>query len=351
MPPLVIYKQAPRPETPPPLVIRERPPTPPHQPCEPLVIERRIPAEPQPRKIIIEHLPTPPPKPRDIILEKWLPKECLPRTVYVQKAATSPRFVTAALNGSSSYHQYQPSQSQSGAYAKSYYEIVDPKQKQELYEVMDRSRAGGSGAGKRIIRHLVKPRRSTSNELSYSPSSQQQPIYSPVNFIQQQQQHHALVCQQQQPDIYCLPHQQQQQQQLLQQQKKPKVTGYRIIRQIIPGPNATAADIEKALARSQRISSTYANSKRIYSPSFETNNQPIYSASNSTASPAFGHPPPVTVMQTGSKPNHRTVFVQQAAYSPHNIYAMKETAPPPPPPPPGMHKKEVYRSSSIDNFL
>jgi len=31
--------------------------------------------------------------------------------------------------------------------------------------------------------------------------------------------------------------------------KSQKVAGYRIIRQIIPGPNSTAAEIEKALAR------------------------------------------------------------------------------------------------------
>lgn len=31
--------------------------------------------------------------------------------------------------------------------------------------------------------------------------------------------------------------------------KSQKVAGYRIIRQIIPGPNSTAAEIEKALER------------------------------------------------------------------------------------------------------
>ena len=70
-PPLIIYKQAPRPETPPPLVIRERPPSPLQQPTEPFVIEKRIPYQQRERKVIIEHLPAPPAKPRDIILEKW----------------------------------------------------------------------------------------------------------------------------------------------------------------------------------------------------------------------------------------------------------------------------------------
>ncbi len=70
-PPLIIYKQAPRAETPPPLVIRERPPSPLDQPTEPLIIEKRVPAKNYQRKVIIEHLPAPPPKPRDIILEKW----------------------------------------------------------------------------------------------------------------------------------------------------------------------------------------------------------------------------------------------------------------------------------------
>lgn len=45
------------------------------------------------RKIIIEHLPAPPPKPRDIILEKWLPPRAdsvqQPRQVFIQKAQPS----------------------------------------------------------------------------------------------------------------------------------------------------------------------------------------------------------------------------------------------------------------------
>ena len=70
--PLVIYKQAPRPETPPPLVIRERPPSPLVQLNEPLIIEKRVPYQhDNRRRVIIEHLPPPPTKPRDIILEKW----------------------------------------------------------------------------------------------------------------------------------------------------------------------------------------------------------------------------------------------------------------------------------------
>lgn len=109
LPPLVIYKQAPRPATPPPLIIRERPPSPLCTPTDPLIIERRVAVPERHRKIIIEHLPAPPPKPRDIILEKWLPRESLasqPRAVYVQKAApaTTTTTVSPSQLAAGTYH-------------------------------------------------------------------------------------------------------------------------------------------------------------------------------------------------------------------------------------------------------
>lgn len=188
LPPLVIYKQAPRAATPPPLVIRERPPTPIQTSQDPLVIERRVVAPKEQRKIIIEHLPAPPAKPRDIILEKWLPKEQPARQIYVQKAVCRPTF------------------------QRPIYEIVDAQQqtqhkpRRDIYEIMEKPRSLNKKTSKKYMK------RSDSNEFIYSPRK----VYSPLNSLQQVQPY------QQQQEVYCTS----------QQIRKPKVAGYRIIRQV-----------------------------------------------------------------------------------------------------------------------
>ena len=187
LPPLVIYKQAPRAATPPPLVIRERPPTPIQTSQDPLVIERRVVAPKEQRKIIIEHLPAPPAKPRDIILEKWLPKEQPARQIYVQKAVCRP------------------------AYQRPIYEMVDAQQqthkpRRDIYEIMEKPRSLNRKASKKYVK------RSDSGEFVCSPRK----VYSPLNSLQQVQPY------QQQQEVYCTS----------QQIRKPKVAGYRIIRQV-----------------------------------------------------------------------------------------------------------------------
>lgn len=63
--------------------------------------------------------------------------------------------------------------------------------------------------------------------------------------------------------------------------KQAKIAGYRIIRQIIPGPNSTPIDIEKALARSQKVSCTvYTSHNQACSPFYENSRyQSSYSSS------------------------------------------------------------------------
>lgn len=301
----MIYKQAPRPETPPPLVIRERPPSPLNHPREPLIIERRIaaPTQSQPRKIIIENLPAPPPKPRDIILEKWLPtKDSTPqRPVYYQKAYKS------------------MTQSQLFSNQKPVYEIVDQRvstrdQHQHVshYEYLDPSQSN-----KKLYKQIAS-KQTDHSEMIYGPVTGA-PLYSSPS----QSMHQAFA---QPSEIYYTPN----------PNRKSKVAGYRIIRQIIPGPNSTPADIEKALARSQRISTVYPNQRKNYSPSFELNNSfqyPIYSASGSQNNYEYFYSP----SKSSSKHVGNTNMVNTAMHStyvPHNIYT----------------KNDIYRSSSIDNF-
>jgi len=52
-------------------------------------------------------------------------------------------------------------------------------------------------------------------------------------------------------------------QQAMPKYNRPRLAGYRIIRQIIPGPNATPADIEKAIIRSQQLGEKSSYSKYV----------------------------------------------------------------------------------------
>lgn len=285
LPPLVIYKQAPRAATPPPLIIRERPPTPIEVPKEPLVIEKRV-SVPEPnRKVIIEHLPPPPPKPRDIILEKWLPREPAPRSVYVQK-------------------------SKEICYQKPVYEVFENKSSRHGH----RANSMEKEASKKSV-----TRRSNSNEPVYH-SNPPNAVYSNKN------------------------------------SKHAKIAGYRIIRQIIPGPNSTSNDIEKALARSQKVSCTvYSSHNQAYSPFYENSRyQSCYSncaqktpvcvsSYTNKCSPNIYTPPSscYSVLNYSSHPKARQVSVQQC-YMPQKINFNKMTK--------NYKCKEIYRSSSFDRI-
>jgi hypothetical protein len=234
LPPLVVYKQLPREKTPPPLIIREKPPTL-SQPTEPLVIERRVPApEPLPRRVIVEQLPPPPQKPRDIILEKWLPREPPKRAVVVQKVQQPVSYQNARPTqyyNTTTYPNYDYARQTTQYYGNQYnpnYDYVDPSKM----------------ATKRIIRHVIRPVKHGSSYVD--------PTYDRGQYSQ-------VVPEQ------VLPHPIYSTQHYVQRPHKPQVTGYRVIRQIIPGPNATGEDIERALARSKNLDASYTSHSRHHS--------------------------------------------------------------------------------------
>jgi hypothetical protein len=295
LPPLVVYKQLPREKTPPPLIIREKPPTL-TQPTEPLVIERRVPApEPQPRRVIVEQLPPPPQKPRDIILEKWLPREPPKRAVVVQKI--QPPAITYQNARQSSYYNPVPHQN---------YDYVEPHRQvyanrlNSNYEIVEQ---GGRAPTKRIIRHVIRP---IKHGNSYA-----EPIYD------SSQQYRQVMHEQLPP-----PHPIYSTHQYVQRQSKPQITGYRIIRQIIPGPNATNADIERALARSQNVDS-YARQSRHHSGTGQYTTTDINSYGRQRV---YSQSPPYV-------PHGRTSYASQAQQQP--FYSSQNYIDP-----------NVYRSSS-----
>ncbi len=219
---MIIYKQAPRPETPPPLVIRERPPSPLNQPTEPFIIEKRVAAPRcEQRKVIIEHLPAPPAKPRDIILEKWLPRAPpTERTIYYQK-----------LN------QKRPT----------FYEILD---KRDHYDVMDALSLPPAICASSSKHQQHKKAAAVANAgAAAAPAGT---YYSTKKFCNSGDQfiyESSLLNNNSVTNLSS--HQQPTTESIYYSGKKsnPKIAGYRIIRQIIPGPNSTPAEIEKALAR------------------------------------------------------------------------------------------------------
>ena len=344
--PLVIYKQAPRPATPPPLVIRERPPTPIEQSMEPLIIEKRISAPEKPRKIIIEHLPAPPPKPRDIILEKWLPKEPPPRSVIYQKTSYPTRPVYEVIDAN---NLKQPS---------------NMRQRRDIYELFDKQQ-------QKLPSNLVKQqdlsKRSNSNDqLIYNmPASSN--IYSSNSFkssSQPVQQAPILFsskgANEASPrrnffninDLY----------QLNNNNNKSRLAGYRIIRQIIPGPNSSEADIERAIARSQYVNtSSYAPvpqpppqiqhvQRRVYSPysDFNAISTPLdYKYRPTGSNSAFYYKslpqPPVGLFQTGQCPAYRqTALPNFNGYYPivNQRYNMNHPR----------KISEIFKSCSFENF-
>lgn len=226
---------------------------------EPLVIERRVACPDRGRKVIIQHLPAPPPKPRDIILEKWLPKEAASqhhhqRQIYLQKGSSVP------LGNYRHHHHHQHHQpvfsqtQQPYVYSKPIYEEFDQSKhprRGEIYEMIDRGLSQSLNGIKPPP--LGKPmKHSDSSEMLPPP---QPKVYAPhgSSFYSTAgpspyQKHHA-------------PHAA-----TSEVKKQPKVAGYRVIRQIIPGPHSSQADIDRALSRgsSQRSNNSSVHHKQPY---------------------------------------------------------------------------------------
>jgi hypothetical protein len=359
--PLVIYKQAPRPITPPPLVIRERPPTPIETPMEPLIIEKRISVPDKPRKIIIEHLPAPPPKPRDIILEKWLPKDPPPRSVIYQKSNYPTRPVYEVIDNNNVKQS------------------PNMRQKRNIYEVFDQKQP-------KISSKQQSSRRSNSNDqLIYNmqPSN----IYSSNSFKSTAQPvHQAPILFSSKGaneanhrrnffninELYQLNNNNNNNNNNINNNtnnnnnnynsnnNKSRLAGYRIIRQIIPGPNSSEADIERAIARSQYVNtSSYAPvqqptpqihhvQRRVYSPysDFNSISAPYRPASNSAYYYKSLPHPPVGLYQTGQCPAYRQTAALPAinhGYYPifneryNNINHPRKIS-------------EIFRSCSFENY-
>jgi hypothetical protein len=85
------------------------------------------------------------------------------------------------------------------------------------------------------LQQVPKPNLAQSNSVQLSNNNNKNPRFFNIN------------------DLYG-----QQQQVTMSANNNPKsrVAGYRIIRQIIPGPNSTEADIERAIARSQFVNTS-----------------------------------------------------------------------------------------------
>ena len=173
-------------------------------------------------------------------------------------------------------------------------------------------------------------RRSNSNEMVYCPQKVYSPHASPQMAPPHIQQQHQHSYQHQSSDSYG-PGQHGHQQQHPQTGRSPKVAGYRIIRQIIPGPHSTQAEIERALARGSASSSA---------------------SQHRTPGPAGGHhgkhgSQPTYVMNSHGGTAYETK--PQKVYSPHNLYCNHRA--------PSIYRKHstvdngaMHRSSSIENF-
>jgi hypothetical protein len=252
LPPVIIYKQAPRAPTPPPLVIREKPPTP-VEVGEPIVIERRVPApKPEARRVVVEEIPAPPAKPRDIILEKWLPRDAnvVKRPVVLEKLKEKPPKPPVY-----DYVETKPAIYQTHQHYDYHY---DPKytyhyrqQPAPTYDVINDK----VKTGKRVVKQIIRPE---PRYYDYTDNYHHQSIPAGYNVYNSHNQYQYQYPNQYQ-NTYNVP-----------KYNKPNIAGYRIIRQIIPGPNATSADIQKAILRSQKIgqqsnSRKYTDSYREFS--------------------------------------------------------------------------------------
>ena len=236
LPPVIIYKQAPRSATPPPLVIREKPPTP-VQVGEPIVIERRVPApKPEARRVVVEEIPAPPPKPRDIILEKWLPRDAnmVKRPVVLEKLKEKPPKPPVYDYVETKPVVYQTHQQYDYQYDPKY-SYHYSQQPVPTYDVINDK----VKSGKRVVKQVIRPE---PRYYDYSDNYRHQSVPTTSYNVYNSHNQYQYQYPNQYQNLYNVP-----------KYNKPRVAGYRIIRQIIPGPNATSADIQKAILRSQNI--------------------------------------------------------------------------------------------------
>ncbi len=282
LPPLVIYKHAPRAETPPPLVIRERPPTPPVVSSEPLIIERRVPVTQKQRKIIIEQIPAPPPKPRDIILEKWLPPTEQPaRKVILQKNSNendSADCTEKIERVSSAYNGIGSENKRKSSYVNKSDPILNSKQNQlktGQQQQMNRLIDCTSGSVSYRRQHVIPKFR------EHGYLQHQQPTTLSTNSTTNRRLLNSPHTLNQLHSMYATPSRQ--------NLSQGKVAGYRIIRQIIPASNMSLNDVQNVLARSSKVFlsnniTNYSNHHGIYSnPTLSAS----YDAHNNYASTAY----------------------------------------------------------------
>ncbi|CAF0892850.1 unnamed protein product [Brachionus calyciflorus] len=309
--PIIIREvQDPTPETLPPLVICKQAPRPPTPP--PLIIRERppTPIEVPKEPLIIERRVPVPEKHRKVIIEHLPPPPPKPRDIILEKwlpREPAPRSVYVQKSNQIS-HQ------------KPIYEVFE-KNKISSPKTPQRSRKDQIENSKEITKTKSVNRRSDSNE----PVYQSHPVYTSKSSKQQ------------------------------------KIAGYRIIRQIIPGPSSTPSDIERALARSQKVSCTvYSNHQQMYSPCYENvkhrnycsparhyqaqthqcGNKFVANVGPNIYTPGSGC---YSVVNYNPHSKARQVVMQQN-YSPHNNLFNKID------PNNGYVRKDFYRSSSFDRF-
>lgn len=279
-------------------------------------------------------MPAPPPKPRDIILEKWLPTKessSTQRPIYYQKAYKT---MTQSQLFTNSQQQKQ------------IYEIVDNQSNHHYHQQQQRSNrdhtpnyeyVNSDSSSKKFYKQIISNNNYNSNKKQQhqQPSSEQSEIYAPPNTqIYASPSHQTLQQVFVPPEVYYTPS----------SNRKSKVAGYRIIRQIIPGPNSTPADIEKALARSQRISTVYANQKKNYSPSFDLNNSvqyPIYSDQQQQQQQQQTYDYYYSSPKNSASNTYVSSGNLHPIYGQHPVVYTNSS---------NINKQDVYRSSSIDNF-
>ena len=189
----------------------------------------------------------------------------------------------------SNHHQLQ---NQQYIYSKPIYEDFaehghNKQQRRDIYEKMEKQSQLNGAAPKALKKSL---RRSESNEIifpqqkTYAPHSTIPTTTTSTTKAQSPHQKPSL-------DLYSSP----------QNVKTPKVAGYRVIRQIIPGPNSTQADIEKVLSRGSSRSSTHPNSTTTNTNNKNNNNEVFTKNTLNQTKHSF-------VMKGGVSPSYGTMI-------------------------------------------
>lgn len=269
----------------------------------PLVIYKQSPRAPTPPPLIIrERPPTPIEVPKEpLVIEKRIPVSVPSRKVIIEHLPPPPpkprdiileKWLPREPGPRSVYVQ----KSKEIAYQKPTYEIFENKNSYVKHG--QRPYSVEKDACKKYV-----SRRSSSNEPVYHSS----PVYSKKST------------------------------------KHAKIAGYRIIRQIIPGPNSTSIDIEKALARSQKVSCTvYTSHNQACSPFYENSRYQACYSNSKPKTPIYAPPSSCySITNYGSHSKARQVSVQQCYMPEKNL---KNNMPK------RYVCKEICRSTSFDRI-